>query len=466
MNERATYEPDASENHGGAASPAESAAHNDPAAAPVIEPERITPTPESQRYLFLDFLRGVALLGILPENLPYMAWPVTADDPTGWSWQNSLAFYVIQFVGDYKFMTLFALMFGIGLALIHQRCVRAERGFYPLYLRRIVLLGIIGVAHATLLWWGDILFYYAVGGFLAMWSVRWTSRKLRRTGITLICVPAIVMAVTGLLVLIVSSTPSLRETEFGKRIEKWDQPEEYPSLPDDFDQLSFSEQLKYFGPDMETVYYRDGSFAEVTVVRTVVWMFGFAFLGLYMEWRVIGLFMIGMALLKDGWFLQPEQHKSRFNRLIRVGLIFGLPLQIAAVFARYYTHEIPAGSTFAECLQYTGSLGMAAAYAGIIALIYIRCRQSRLIRAFAAVGRTALTSYITQSLIGSLIFYSYGLAQFGRWNRLELWWIVLAIWAVQLALAPLWLRYFKFGPLEWLWRSATYLRPAPILRHS
>ncbi|MDE0428800.1 MAG: DUF418 domain-containing protein [Caldilineaceae bacterium] len=395
------------------------------------------PTRPAKRIVAIDVLRGFALLGILIMNIQGFAMPAAAySNPTvygdlnganRWVWTLSHIF------ADQKFMTIFSLLFGAGILLITEKLDARGQRAWTIHYRRTFWLLIIGLAHAYLLWSGDILVIYALCGFWVYWL-----RKLRpglqiALGIVVLAIPAVLALGTGLTI---QNIP----------------PEMVLELHADW------------RPPAETVQkeitaYRSGWVAqmEARVARSVEFhTVGLLFWGL---WRAGGLMLIGMALYRWG-VLSGQRSRGFYIGMAALGFAVGLPVVITGVvrnFAGGWTMEF---SRFGlgEQANYWGSLFVSAAYIGLL-MLFARTRAlSWLQDALAAVGRTALTNYLLQTFLATAIFYGHGLGMFGSVERVGQIGIVAAIWAVQLVLSPLWLRHFRFGPFEWLWRSLTYWR--------
>ncbi len=418
----------------------------------------MTSSAARERYGFLDVLRGFAILGILLANIPLYAIPNSAADRPYWAtasgWREPLAHYITHFFFSLQWLNLFTLLFGVGLALIHRDCTAAGRRFGPVIARRLSVLALIGLAHVALLWMGDILFFYALCGIVAVLLVNRSARTLRRIGIALILVPAVVQFLIGAALLVVQDRPEVRA-----RIERAFPSTQHRAAPvDAFPQMTFRERMKHFGPELEQYTYRNGSFREVCVFRLIVWTFELATVLVYYCWHILGVFLIGMSLAKQGGFIRPEANLRAFTRVGMLGFVLGGALQAASIVLQAGGIGGYAGATFAECFYGLGNLGVSAGYVWLAAVAYARFRDSSLLRCVSAVGRTALSCYITQSVICSLLFCGYGLGWFGRFDRMQLWLVVVPIWALLLLVAPLWLKRFRLGPLEYVWRLLTYGR--------
>lgn len=399
------------------------------------------PVHAQDRIASIDVLRGFALLGILIMNIQSFAMIATAyADPSQhgdlsginwWVWCLSHA------LADMKFMALFSMLFGAGIILATQsRHAKGHPTFGHHYLRTFWLL-IFGLIHGYLVWYGDILVTYALAAFALYWLRNLRVAWLFIIGFVLLCVPLLLNASLAF------ATPDVIE----------DVAQGFAASPE--------EKMA------EIAAYR-GSWAEGFAFRVyATFIMQTEAIPAFLIWRAGGLMLIGMGLFKLG-VLSGSRSPRFYNGLIVAGLSLGLPLVSLSVInltARGYDPmygQVGPGLTY----NYIGSIAMALAYVGIVMRFVQSGRLSGLQRRLAAVGRTAFTNYIMQSLLCTFIFYGFGLGLFGqveRWGQIL---IVLPIWALQVLLAPLWLAKFRFGPLEWLWRSLTYMRGQPMRRDS
>ena len=419
---------------------------------------------------FLDTLRGVAILGILPVNAAFFAYPVTLADSPQWppgALNESLAWGV--WAGfEMKFVTIFSLLFGVGIAVMRERASARGGRSWPILVRRLVVLGFFGIAHALLLWYGDIVGYYAGVGLALFWTASWSPRALRigaLVGLTLSLLPYVAALVavlagdawtTGLVR--GAAVPVLPDGRHGA----W--------TPGSWD--GFADRLMEFDPDFETTVYGGDSFKEILAMRAATWGAAAVAIVPLFGARIAGMFLLGMAWAKEGWFLAPgsDEGRRRFGLLLRRGLAAGVPLTLAAVGLRLLAPDEPAASVGAEILQYAGSLGLAAAYVALVARACVSRPGSAVVRALAAAGRMAFTNYLLQSVVMTLLFYGStvflgaGLGWFGSVDRAPLLGIVALLAAAQVGASVLWLRRFRMGPVEWLWRAATYLEFPPMRR--
>lgn len=411
-------------------------------APPVIAQTTLrVPTALPERIVALDAMRGFAILGILLMNIQgfsmidaaYMN-PTAYGDFEGvnrWVWILS------HVLADQKFMALFSVLFGAGVLLFTERAEALGRPSAGLHYRRMFWLFLIGMFHAYTLWYGDVLVAYALCGV-----VIFLLRKVR---------PGLLI-LWGCLALLI---PSILFTLVGLSLPFWP--------PESIAEINVS-----WAPSPETIaeeleMYR-GSWLGQLQHRAIQSFFiqtaGFL---VYIGWRSGGLMLIGMALVK--WGILTGRKSTAFYLLVTIaGFATGLPLIIMGVL-RNFAAGWPLSSMFLGFqLNYWGSLFVAMAYLCGMMLLVRSGALSRIVHGLAAVGRTAFTNYLLQSLICSWIFYGHGLGLFGRVERWQQLVLVLCIWMVEIIFSILWLRRFQYGPLEWLWRSLTYLRFQPLKR--
>ncbi len=401
------------------------------------------PVPQTERIESIDVLRGVALLGILVMNIQAFAMPQAAYfNPTAYgdlTGANRYVWIAGRMLADQKFMTIFSLLFGAGIVLMTGRA-EARGDARRVHYRRMRWLLVIGLLHGHLLWWGDILFHYAVCGMLVYPLRRLSPRRLFALGVVLLVAFSAFWGVFGLTF---PYWPEEARAEFVA--DAWKPPQE---------------RL-----DAEIATYRGGWLQQmpdrsVTALgsETLVLIF-------WAVWRAGGLMLIGMALFKRDVF--NARRSTRFYvSLIAMAAAVGIPLQaygIALDFASGWSVR----SLFAGLqLVYWTSIAVSLGYVGAIMLACRTRALRRYTRPFAAVGQTALTNYLLQTVICTTIFYGHGLGWFGSVDRVGQVGVVAGVWAVQLIASPLWLRRYRFGPVEWAWRSLTYRARQPMRRET
>ncbi|WP_137291322.1 DUF418 domain-containing protein [Natronorubrum halophilum] len=391
------------------------------------------PTPPSERIVALDALRGVALLGILVVNVRVFSMPGSVltnptiyGDLTG---ANYWAWFVGHVFAEQKFITVFTFLFGGSVLLFIRSAEKSGRSALRLYGRRSGWLVVFGLGHAYLLWYGDILVAYGLCAFGVVFLRDYTPRRLVLFGVGLLAFPSVVEILAGLTLdpSAIASTWQPPETALRTEVETY--------------RSGWGDQM---GHRIPTAFQRQTT----------------GFLG-YTVWRVGGSMLLGMALFK--WGVLTNDRPPRFyRRLIGFGAASGLAVILAGV---WYVQASDWGigtALFWRQFNYWGSVPLAVAYVGMVMWYCQRRPDGVLTRSLAAVGRTAFSNYILQTVLATSIFYGHGLGLFGQTTRVEALGIVVAIWAVQIPLSVLWLRYFRFGPMEWLWRVLTYETRQPL----
>lgn len=400
------------------------------------------PIAPSERIVSLDALRGFAVLGILIMNIQsyssiqaaYLN-PTAYGDLTGinlWIWTLSHLF------AREKFMTIFSILFGAGVLLFAGRLEARGRSSVGLHYRRTLWLIVIGMIHAYVLWYGDILVAYGLCGLVVFLFRKLSPKWLLALGIAAVAVGSLLFIFFGW------SIPYWPQENYQQSLQSWMPAEETIQ----------AEIAAYRGGWLEQMSHR---------VPATIMMQTFLFLT-FMSWRCGGLMLIGMALFKWG-ALTAQRSKRFYSILTGTGLMVGLPLVIYGILRDFkadwsFEYSMFVGSQF----NYWGSIPMALSYVALVMLIYRSGLCENLVRRLAAVGRMALSNYLMQTIICTTIFYGHGLGLFGRVERAGQMAIVIGIWVFQLFISPLWLRHFRFGPAEWLWRTLTYLKVQPMRR--
>lgn len=396
-----------------------------------------------ERIVALDSLRGFALLGILIANLSsFDGWYFMLPEQRAGLWSVG-ADGIVEFLQHVlitgKFYTIFSLLFGIGFAIQLSR-LRARGGnFVGRYVRRLLILLGIGFLHMYL-WYGDILMLYALCGLVLLFFRDSGDRTLIAWAVALILLPIPHYAVMWLGGIDVS----MPLFELGARIATSDG---IPGATSDA------------GMDALLPLLKEGGFRELFQVWLPAGLMRFGdFIFDSRMLKVFGIFLIGLWVgrrIEKGALLD---NIDLLRRVVVVGLAVGLPVNIwlAVLLESGGTWPIT-GLGFAQTILYAlGVVPLGLAYAAGFALLLRRSSWRRPLGALAPVGRMALTNYLGQTVVGVSLFYGVGLGLMGTMGPLHWTILALVIFATQLMLSMLWLRYFRFGPMEWLWRSLTY----------
>lgn len=421
----------------------------------------VAPVAAEERHGSLDALRGFALLGILTMNViagqpgaTYMNAPV-AGGFTGWNYAAWLTGYLLFAA---KMMTIFSMLFGAGLVLTSNRAAARGRSPVGYFLRRTGALLAIGLLHAYFLFFGDILVTYALTSLVVYWARNWSPRSLMLAGVLMLLPGIVAMLGVGALygymeraagrveaAKAAGSAPSKMDVDFAKG---WDElkKEHWPS----HEAIAAEERRHREGTYRENTFER---IKQAVMLQTVVFVF-------MLFWTVGSRMLIGMALMKLGVWTG-ERSSGFYLRMMLAGYGLGLPLVAAGAYDQV-KHDFHIVHLFLGGLMWNefGSILVALGHSGALLWLWKVGAFRRVFARLAAVGQMAFTNYLMQSLFMLLFFDFFGM--FNRLDRVGLSAFVVAVWAFQLAVSPLWLRYFRFGPAEWVWRSLTYGRPQPM----
>ena len=398
------------------------------------------PTPLSERLEVVDILRGVAILGILLVNMELFSTPIyqTGMAHRLWpGWGDRTVDWLIRFLAEGKFYTMFSFLFGFGLAMQMERAQARGARFVPLYVRRLFVLLLIGAAHALLLWIGDILVTYAALGFILLLFRNRTPRSL--------------LIAAGLclsLAIVINAAPAALDL-YGERI---------AGAADRTEPVEADPTREWLA-QQATRAYTQGRFAEIVQqrIRDLRFLYSFELLVVF---GVLTMFLLGLYAGRRGIFRDVAAHRP----LIRGALWWGGGMGLAGslAFALTATRESAPTDLIGAIGFEIGAPALSIAYmSGLTLLAQQEAWRARL-APLAAVGRTALSNYLLQSLICTTIFYGYGLGLFATMGPAAGAALAVGIYAVQVVLSLWWLRRFQFGPIEWLWRSLTYLRVQPM----
>lgn len=423
----------------------------------------LAPVGNTERIQTLDLLRGVALLGILIINIEFFALPSsTFTDPRlagGFEGANQIVWKWSTIFFFEKMMAIFSMLFGAGIVLF---CAKGEAaGIKPgvTYYRRILGLLLIGLIHAYFFWYGDILVPYALTALILYFFRRRSPKALIIVGIVLLVFGSLMQLAAGL--------------QFGwmrSSAEKYHAAEAAGETTSDLTKemaKAWDEVSVQFLPSeellaKETAAYR-GSYLDSFRMRAPfsLMMQTQAFLFM-MIWRIAGLMLLGMGLMKIGFFTAKLSTRA-YQIVAAIGYIIGLPLCVMGANS-LIAHEFDLVKRFVQDthFNYFGSVFLALAYSSTLILLHRAGYLKRVFARLAAVGRMAFSNYLLQTLLCTTFFYGYAFGMFNSIERVYFPLIILIVWGIQLVVSSWWLRRFRFGPAEWLWRTFTYRSRQPM----
>jgi len=412
--------------------------------------DRPVPVNLGEREQFMDALRGFAILGIFIVNLSGLCVYNPGDTSVGWHFpelDKKMLFLHHVFL-EGKFYSIFSLLFGWGLALQIKRTNTASGGFgiHPVIIRRLLFMFLIGLIHLVVIWNGDIITLYALVGFVLLLFVRIQPRKLLLIGVCSLIMPIVIYGLR-------MQYPTLNKpSEFFHSVcQTLDDKLLGISTPEDFANLLRRGSLREL-----IIYNFDGAFYRF---GDLIFQSRF--------FKVLGMFLLGYALGVSGYFKVLLTKPWSLWVIAAIGLIVGLPANY--VLARYM--ETPSNyvklTTEGLCqtiIYAVGVVPLALAYVSLLALLFRNRFGNQIILLLTPVGKMALTNYIFHSLFCIVIFYGIGFGMMGTLGPAAWTVFALVVFAFQVIYSTLWLRYFQFGPLEWVWRSLTYRKVQPMIR--
>jgi uncharacterized protein len=362
---------------------------------------------------------------------------------------------------DQKFMSIFSMLYGAGVIMMMNRAAALGAPFTAVFYRRSAWLIVLGLLHGYFIWFGDILFHYALMGMVVFLFRKASPRKL----ITIAC---LLLPVT----LLINYGSSFYVEELQAEVATIEQLQSQGTALDEEQQekLEAWEEIRaVFAPSAEDIEAEvtayKGTYVDALAQRAPFVAFMQLNLTLvFVVWRVGGLMLLGMALMKLG-VLSGERSMRFYKRMTLIGYGAGLPLAILSVVLLDANQFDPLYvARYGGIPNYFGSILVAFGHIGAVVLIVKSGVLQAVVRRFAAVGRMALSNYLTHSLVMTSLFYGYGLGLYAEVPRVWQQGFVAALIGLQLLLSPWWLRHFRFGPAEWLWRSLTYGQRQPMRR--
>jgi uncharacterized protein len=401
----------------------------------------IQPVRHHEREIFMDVLRGFAILGIFIANLNAFSWYSEGARQSGpfllAEWDHKMAFLQHVFI-EGKFYSIFSLLFGWGIALQIKRGMDKGVDAIPTVRRRLLFMLLLGFLH-LLIWNGDIVFFYALLGFILIPLRRFSNKTLLITGALMILSPILWYwlkmkwpvfnaPADWLLKAGIQSSDAMLSIKTD---------EDYMKL---MQHGTWWDQLK---ANITGIFFR---YQYLFFVSRI--------------WKVLGMFLIGYVLGRSDFYKNFAANKKWVYRIVVLGLLIGLPANY--MLAKYMMHHmsdyfmLQQKGWYQTIVYALGVVPLALAYVGIFMLVFQSGIGKKFLSILAPVGKMAFTNYIGHSLIGNFIFLGAGLGYMGKVGPVYYTALGLGIFIVQIIFSTIWLRYFNYGPAEWIWRSATY----------
>ena len=400
------------------------------------------PVKLKERFIILDALRGLALLGICLANFPefslytFLKSEVTNEMSTAGI--DRVVRYLQYIFIDGKFYTLFSLLFGIGFSIIIANATQRGNNGFRIFHRRMGILLLIGFLHLIFLWSGDILMLYALLGLLLPLFRNLSNRRILITAVAFLLLPIgvdTVITISGI-------QPSAGVVRIQQQLCA-----EYGITNDNFgfwlrDAHSYKEVFQFLiqGAFVRIQEFIDGNRA----------------------FKVMGLFLLGFYIGRNRLYANLSENKWLLKQTFVYGMVIGLPLSLPYAWSSLEGHLW--GLEVHSILYTVSVFPLGLAYAAAFCLWYLHHKESRVFKILAASGQMALSNYIGQSLWGIFIFYGIGL---GMGSDIGLTYVLLVatgVYVIEIIFSFLWLHYCQFGPLEWIWRMLTYGKWLKLLK--
>ncbi|WP_010283440.1 DUF418 domain-containing protein [Bacillus timonensis] len=383
--------------------------------------ERLTPVMGAERIQSLDVIRGLAIFGIFFVNMPSFFAPILYLNPKTW-WTGELNQWTNNFIDIFaqaSFYTLFSFLFGFGMILFKERALAKGYSFYPLITRRLMVLLLFGCLHAFFVWHGDILITYAVVGAILLLFHKAKPITLLIWALVLIFVPNLFLG--GLMFVAIMFEPSINS-------------------------VLYNEQLALKSVEI----YSTGGFWEITIQRFQDWYFVNNVASIFaLVITLLPMFLLGAFIAKKKWFEGHDEDVKKVKILWLISFVIGVPMKLLP----YFTDKNPATDYLQDTI---GGPGTALFYATTVVLLMRVPIWKKLLSPLAFVGRLSLSNYLFQSIVCTLLFYGYGFGLYGKIELFTGFLLTIGIYILQIILSFLWLKKFRFGPFEWIWRTLTY----------
>ena len=400
--------------------------------------EPVLPVSPQERIESMDVLRGFALLGILMVNILFFCGPAQENFMRPWReaahpWLQAGITWLVQG----KFYCLFSFLFGMGFSV--QAARLETRGASPakVYSRRLMVLLAIGLLHGILVWMGDILAAYALAGFLLLAFRKRQPKTLLWWAAALLALNALLYLILWLVISIALSVPAAAQ-EIAKQ-----------------EALQKADLAKKLADALQA--YGQGPYSLLFRFRFKELMTNYA-MTLAVLPQILAMFLLGAWTGRKGVLKDLDSNRGLLTKVALWGLVFGLPAN--AWYAWSMGQGFPGsrnpGAFLAFALYVFAAPALSMAYAACLALAFQRPLPAKFLRLLAAPGRMALTSYLTQSVVMTTVFYFFGLGLYARLPLPAAYGAALVLFALQIPLSRAWLASFTMGPAEWLWRSLTY----------
>jgi uncharacterized protein len=409
----------------------------------------ITPIKNNDREIFLDALRGFAILGIFIANLRglsffdenakiYSSWIIQGLD-------DKMSFLQNVFI-EGKFYSIFSLLFGWGIALQIKRGLAKGIDAVPTIKRRLLFMLLLGACH-LLIWFGDIVFFYALLGFILLLFCKLSNKTILINAVVLILSPILLYGLKMKFPVLNYPAEVLSEVGIDLR-------EKLTGINSNATRIDFLQHASWFGHLKRNIAASFFRYSYLLFISRIP--------------KVLGMFLIGYLIGRTDFYKNLVQNKKIVYWIIGIGLVIGLPANyqlaqyMSASKADYFGLKI---NGWYQTIAYTfGVVPLALAYVGLFMLSFQTNIGHKLLLIVSPVGKMAFSNYIMHSLIGNFVFLGAGLGYMQQVGPFYYTIFAVLVFIFQILFSTIWLKYFFYGPVEWVWRSFTYGKKQPMLK--
>ncbi|HMP87817.1 MAG TPA: DUF418 domain-containing protein [Lacibacter sp.] len=405
------------------------------------------PVHNNERIVLMDALRGIAILGIFIANLGagFAFYDATAakTGPFFHRLDQPFLFWQHVFI-EGKFYSIFSFLFGWGFALQLMRS--EQKGILPATFmrRRLFFMLLLGGVHLLFIWVGDIVAFYALVGWVLLWIRNWSDRRLLYTALLCLLLPLPLYFLK--MKLPVLAAPAYLLFQAGGRI----------------DQLTGVGSFEQF-----QAMLKNGGYLQLLYSNLSGAFYRYADL-LFQDrfFKVLGMFCLGYLLGRNNRYRTVLINRRLLGIVALAGLLIGLPANylLAGAMESGGYYELKPGGLYRTVWYTLGVAPLALAYMELFFLLAQHRMGKRLIALLQPPGKMAFTNYITHSVVGAVVFYGVGWGMMDEVGPVVYTAFAVLVFALQVILSTVWLQFFRFGPVEWLWRSATYRSWQPFRR--
>lgn len=424
----------------------------------LLQKQMIAPTLGKERNEIIDILRGFALFGVIVVNMSVDT--IWADSFVSQTSGNSddIIVFLVKFFGAGKFLTLFSFLFGLGVFMQLDRLAARKTSYFPILVRRLFILLLVGLMHYLLIGWTDILHAYAVIGIVLLIFHRGSTKLLLISAISIMILnvgdpkPLFIMAGEKILLSSQDESTLMDYPNFNEEKQK--------TREANYEIEYLEKQIRVYskGSYRKILYNNWQDFISYVREFAPRWWFG----------SLLPLMLLGAWVTRMGILENVEIHLSFLRKVLWWCLVLGMVCSLLTLLRNILLKEQVLPFYVRQFYSLSDMVGIRAlglSYGCGVIFILRRKKWRKYFKPLASVGRTAFTNYLLQTVLAVVLFYKVGLGLYGKVSPISGALLAISFFALQLIFSNWWLKKFRFGPAEWIWRSLTYWKIQPIKMH-